>query len=163
MDPPTLPSKSQQKLAGKDGVRPTELPPRPSSGAAIYETAKSAIALSRDLFSDYDRVCKLVASKDRPHTSSTSQKENREVLQRLLSKHGDKAKLEVRHLLHGNDKVSEENAVAADDPVWSRFAKTSASDIPKESGIKGQIWASIAKDAQRGVHRMVKNLPEDSD
>ena len=90
-----------------------------------------------------------------------------QTLQKVLHSQGEKAKVEVNHIVDGSSKSAkgpcEINASAAGDHLWSRFAALSKKDNRKPVGDKGEGWAMAAKHIHKGVQRIVKHLPEDSE
>lgn len=91
-----------------------------------------------------------------------------QVLQRIINQQGERIRLEVEELLNGSRKLAKEypggDASTGDDNLWSRFAAIQATKEEgkvERNGIEG--WAMTATQMQRGVQRMVRYLPEDSE
>ena len=91
-----------------------------------------------------------------------------QMLQRVINQQGERIKLEVEQLLNGSRKLAKEHpggdASTGDDDLWSRFAVIEATKEEgkvERNGVEG--WAVTAMQMQRGVQRMVKYLPEDSE
>ncbi len=90
-----------------------------------------------------------------------------QMLQEVLYSQGEKTKVEVNHIVDGSSKSAkgpcEINASAAGDHLWSSFAVPSKKDNRKAVRDKGEGWAMAAKHIHKGVQRIVKYLPEDSE
>ena len=131
-----------------------------------YHRAKSNIACSRDLLSYYERVFQQVDFSKRNQTGTSGREKIGQTLQRILKKHGEKIKLELHQLL--NKDLEHSKAEVGDDissidiELWDRFAvgETEGQYVDMLDGTNGATWATVASNAQRGVRRAVKNLPE---
>lgn len=70
------------------------------------------------------------------------------------------------HIVDGSSKSAmgpcDINASATGDDLWSRFAVPSKDDR-KPVRDKGESWAMAAEHIYKGVQRIVKYLPEDSE
>ena len=92
---------------------------------------------------------------------------DKQTLQRILSKQREKTKLEVHQLLHQDSKTLEEqlkgDMSTLDTDLWDHFAVGKAKEeiIKSLDKRKGHAWAAVAKNAQRGVRRATKDLPEE--
>lgn len=134
---------------------------------AIYESAKSNIAHSRRLLEDYERASLQVAfGKEVPVMEESGWQKDSQTLQRIFSRQREESKLELHQLLSGAPKVSNEQFNAdvsdLDNDLWDRFAvgEGKAEDADALDGTKGETWAMVARNAQRGVRRAVKTVPE---
>ena len=93
-------------------------------------------------------------------TESGREKDN-ETLQRILRRRGEMAKLEIRQMLDEYAKSSKEQVTddssELDTDLWNRFAEVEAKEGTVEAldGRKGETWAVVAKNAQRGVRRLL--------
>ena len=86
-----------------------------------------------------------------------------EALQKVLHSQGEKAKFEVDHIVSKSAKgACNINASATDDDLWSRFA-VPFKDARMAVRDRGESWAMVADHIYKGVQRIVKCLPEDSD
>lgn len=91
-----------------------------------------------------------------------------QILQSAIDQQGEKVKSEVEQHLHGSWKPAKEHpgrdASMGDDEIWSRLAviETTSKEGKAEQN-RGRGWAVTAKQMQRGVQRIVKHLPEDSE
>ena len=89
-----------------------------------------------------------------------------QTLRSILNKQGEKIKLEVQHFLTETPNLSEEdvkvNISKGETDLWDRFALGEARGQLTESleERQAQTWAEVAKNAQRGVRRTLKDLPE---
>ena len=87
-------------------------------------------------------------------------------LQKVLDGQAEKAKSEVDHNVDDGSKSTkgpcDVNASAAGGDLWSRFAVPSKDDR-KAVREKGESWAKAAEHIHKGVKRIVKYLPEDSE
>ena len=93
--------------------------------------------------------------------------EDRQTLQRILNKQREKTKLELHQLLHEDSKPLKKQVKGdmskSDTDLWDHFAVGEAKDkfVEAVDRRKGHAWAVVAKNAQRGVRRAVKDLPEE--
>ena len=90
-----------------------------------------------------------------------------QALQKVLHSQGEKAKFEIDYIVCGSSSKSVKgpcdiNASATSDDLWSRFAVPSKDDR-KAVRDKGESWATAAEHIHKGVQRIVKYLPEDSE
>lgn len=136
--------------------------------STVYNAARSGIALSRELLGHYDRGCQQIASSECVLRMESGSEGDLQVLQRIINQQGERIRLEVEELLNGSRKLAKEypggDASTGDDNLWSRFAAIQATKEEgkvERNGIEG--WAMTATQMQRGVQRMVRYLPEDSE
>ena len=136
------------------------------TASAIYCRVKADIASSRALLEHYERASQQVAlSKKVPMMGSGLQRHT-QTLRRILDNQREKTKLQIHQLLNKNPKPSkeqvEEDVSTLDTDLWDQFAVDEAQRKLVEAldGSKGETWAVIARNAQRGVQRAVKDLPE---
>ncbi len=157
---------SRQGISETAAERPKEPANEKLAGHAIYQNGVSAISLSRELMTQYDRICEQTAFKEGATKNGPRREDECEALQRVLQKQGHKVKLELHHFLHGESKASTalppDETLAVDNDLWSRYAVASKQEEDKAGAFDRQDWAVVAKHAQRGVHRMVKVLPDES-
>ena len=135
--------------------------PTPS---AIYQSAKSNIASSRELLGHYERASQQMDfEKDFPTIESGCEKDI-QTLQRILKKQGAKVEHGVHQLLNEDPHSSKEQVKGdesdLDTDLWNRFAAGEAEALDIN---KGGTWAVVAKNAQQGVRHAVKDLPEDGE
>jgi len=158
---------SRRGVPEKDVERPKEPANEKHAGHAIYQNGISAICLSRELITQYGRICEQMTLGEGALKKAAGREDECEALQRVLRKQGEKVKLELYQFLYGGSMESTEippdEASAVDNDLWSRYAVT----LKREEGNAGmareQGWMVVAKHAQRAVHRMVKDLPEESE
>ena len=139
--------------------------------SAIYQSAKANLCSSRELLGHYERASQQVASGKSVPTMASGWEKDSHTLQRILNKQGEKIKLEIHRLLNEDPRSSKEKAKAKDDvseldtEIWNRFAvgEAKAETLEVLEGRMGKTWAMVAKNAQRGVRRTVKSLPEDGE
>lgn len=137
------------------------------TAAAVYQSAKSKISSSRELLGRYERASQQIASGEGILMIESEWEKDSQKLQSILDKKGDKVKLEVHGLLNEVSKYSKEEVKGdpseLDTDLWNRFAVGEAKEENVETldGRKGETWAVVAKNAQRGVQRTVKYVPED--
>lgn len=134
---------------------------------AICESVKSNIACSQRLLENYERASLQVAFGKRVSAMEEfGWQKDSQTLQRIISKQREKIMLEVSQLLSEGPKASNEQFNAdvsdMDNDLWHRFAvgESKAEDVEALDGRKGETWAMIAKNAERGVRRIVQTLPE---
>lgn len=102
-------------------------------------------------------------------TMESGWEKDSQTLQRILQKQGEKIKLEIHRLLNEDPRSSKEKAKddvsELDTEIWNRFAvgEAKAETLEVLEGRIGDTWAVVAKNAQRGVRRTVKSLPEDGE
>ncbi len=134
--------------------------------SAIYLGAMSNIASSRELLGHYERASRQVTLSKRAPMRESGWEMGSQTLRRILQKQGEKIKLEVHQLLNEDSRSSKEQGKVGvsklDTDLWDRFAVGEA----KEEHIKvldgkSATWAEVAMNAQRGVRRAVKDLPDD--
>ena len=165
---------SQSYTSNLETVIPlsTPIPKRTTSTkfktSTIYETARSGISLSRDLLGHYDRTCQQITSAEGLLSIQSGSEGDLQTLKRIFDKQGEKTKLEVELLLNGSSGLTTkrpgDDASAGTDELWSRFAESKIrqeKDGAEQCGGKG--WAVTAECMLKGVQRMVKCLPEDSE
>ena len=93
-------------------------------------------------------------------TESGREKDN-ETLQRILRRQGEMAKLEIRQMLDEYPQSSKEQVTDdssdLDTDLWNRFAVVEAKEgtVETQDRRKGETWAVLAKNAQRGVRRLL--------
>ena len=84
-----------------------------------------------------------------------------ETLQRILRRQGEMAELEIRQMLDERSQSPKEQVTddssELDTDLWNRFAVVEAKEGTLEAldGRKGETWAVLAKNAQRGVRRLL--------
>ena len=135
--------------------------PTPS---AMYQSAKSNIASSRELLGHYERASQQIDfGKDFPTIESGREKDI-QTLQRILKKQGANVEHGVHQLLNEDPHSSKEQAKGdgsdLDADLWNQFAAGEAKALDIN---KGGTWAVVAKNAQQGVRHAVKDLPEDGE
>lgn len=151
----------------EEGVDPSSTS-KPTA-CAIYQSAKSNIASSRGLLGHYERASQQVASGQRVPMMESGWEKDILTLQRILNQQGEKIKSEVHQILNEDSESSKEqfkcNMSDLDTDLWNRFAVGEAKEKIVEAldGRREDTWAVVAKNAQRGVRRTVKNLPEDGE
>lgn len=151
----------------EEGVDPSSTS-KPTA-CAIYQSAKSNIASSRGLLGHYERASQQVASGQRVPMMESGWEKDLQTLQRILNQQGEKIKSEVHQILNEDSESSKEqfkcNMSDLDTDLWNRFAVGEAKEKIVEAldGRREDTWAVVAKNAQRGVRRTVKNLPEDGE
>ena len=139
---------------------------KPAASAA-YSRAKSNIAASRELLGHYEQASQQVAFSKRVLTMEPGWEKDKQTLQRILNQQREKTKLEVHQLLHINSKPLEDqfkgDMSTMDTDLWDHFAVGEAKKdfVEALDRRKGHTWAIVAKNAQRGVRRAVKDLPEE--
>ena len=100
-------------------------------------------------------------------TESGREKDN-ETLQRILRRQGEMAKLEMRQMLDEHSQSPKQQVTddssELDTDLWNRFAVVEAKEGTVEAldGRKGETWAVLAKNAQRGVRRLLPKEGERS-
>ena len=93
-------------------------------------------------------------------TESGREKDN-ETLQRILCRQGEMAKLEIRQMLEEYPQSSKEQVTddssGLDTDLWNRFAVVEAKEGTAEAldGRRGETWAVLAKNAHKGVRRLL--------
>ena len=93
--------------------------------------------------------------------TESGREKDKETLQRILRRQGEMAKLEIRQMLDEYPQFSKEQVTDdssdLDTDLWNRFAVTKAKESTVEAldGRKGETWAVLAKNAQRGVRRLL--------
>lgn len=139
------------------------------TASAIYQSAKSNLAFSRELLGHYERASQQVALKKGVTMMESGWEKDSQTLQRILNIQGEKTKLEIHRMLNEDSKSSKEqvkdDVSELDTDLWNRFAvgEAKAENIEVQDGRQGETWALVAKNAQRGVRRTVKTLPEDGE
>lgn len=137
------------------------------TASAVHSRAKSNIAASRDLLGHYEQASHQVALSKRVLMVEPGWEKDKQTLQRILNKQREKTKLEVHQLLHVDSKHSEKqfkgDVSTLDTDLWDHFAVGEAKKefVEALDRRKGHTWAVVAKNAQRGVRRAVKDLPEE--
>lgn len=137
--------------------------------SAICQSAKATLSSSRELLGYYERASQQVASGKSVPTMESGWEKDSQTLQRILQKQGEKIKLEIHRLLNEDPRSSKEKAKddvsELDTEIWNRFAvgEAKAETLEVLEGRIGDTWAVVAKNAQRGVRRTVKSLPEDGE
>ena len=150
--------------------RGSEQPPTTTrTVSAVYQSAKSKITSSRELLGHYKRASQQVAFGQRAPMMMSGWEKDSQTLRRILHEQGEKIKHEIHKSLIGDPKFSREEVKGKmselDTDLWNQFAVGRAEEENVESlaGRKGETWAAVAKNAQRGVRHVVKNLPEDGE
>ncbi|KAL2046776.1 hypothetical protein N7G274_000794 [Stereocaulon virgatum] len=136
--------------------------------STVYNASRSGIVLSRDLLAHYDRGCQQITSVEGILRIKSGPKGDLQILQSAIDQQGEKIKSEVGQYLYGSRKPTKEHpggdASVGDDEIWSRLAVIGAtSEEGKTEKNGGTGWAVTAKQMQRGVRRIIKHLPEDSE
>lgn len=135
---------------------------------AIYRRAKSNLASSRELLEHYERASQQVAFSKGVSLMEPGWENDNETLQHILDKQKEITKLELQQLLTKDSKSSKEqdegDVSKSDTDLWDRFGVGETKMASVEAlRIKRETWAVVAKNAQRGVRRALKDLPEDSE
>ena len=132
----------------------------------VYNIAKSSIHLSRQLIGHYNLICQRIAAAEGSLRMESGAEGDIQALQKVLYSQGEKAKFEVDHIVDGSSKSAKGpcdiDASAAGDDLWSKFAVPSKDDR-KAVRDNGESWAMAAEHIHKGVKRIVKYLPEDSE
>ena len=143
--------------------------PKPQA-SAIYRRAKFNITSSRDLLRHYERASQQVTFPERVPVGDSGEEKDNQTLQRVLDRQREKIELEVHQLLNRGPKSSKELAegglLELDTNLWDHFAmgeKAKKKHAEALDGKKRETWAVVANNAQRGVRRVVKGLPEDDE
>lgn len=142
----------------KTKTKPTE--------CGIYNMAKSSIHLSRQLVGHYNRICQQIAAAEGDLRTQWGVEGDIPALQNILHSQEEKAKVKVDHILNDSSRPAKGpcdiNASAAGDDFWSKFA-VPPKDDRKAVKDTGETWAMAAKSIHKGVQRIVKCLPEDTE
>lgn len=154
----------QTETVEKGVKQPSTLKP---TASAIYQSAKSKIVCSRALLGRYERASQQFASGEGIPTIESEWGKAGQKPQRILDKQGENVKHQVHGLLNGDSEYSKEQIKGdlweLDTDLWNRFAVSEAKEENLEAldGRKEETWSLVTKNAQRGVRRTVKYLPED--
>lgn len=163
----TLLAESRQGIPEHGAGLPKEPVGEKSAGRAIHQSGVSAIFSSRELLAQYGSICEQITLGVGATKKGAGWDDEREALQSLLQRQGEKAKRELYYLLHIESKESEElpidGASAADDDLWNRYAMQTKMEEERAGGNIGHGWGMVMKRAQRAVHRMVQDLPKESE
>ena len=137
------------------------------TASAVHSRAKSNIAASRELLGYYEQASQQVAFSKRVLMMEPGWEKDKQTLQRIFNKQREKTKLELHRLLYEDSEPLEEQGKGdmstLDNDLWDHFA---VGEVKKEfvealDSRKGHAWAVVAKNAQRGVRRALKDLPEE--
>ena len=128
--------------------------------------AKSSIHLSRQLVRHYNCICQQIAAVEGDLRMDWGAEGDTQALQRILHSQKEKAKFKVDHIVNDSSRSAKGlydiDASAAGDDLWSRFAVPPKDDM-KAVRDDGESWAIVAKHIHKGVQRLVKYLPEESE
>ena len=128
--------------------------------------AKSSIHLSRQLVGHYNRICQQIAAAEGDLRMEWGAEGDIHALQKILCSQEEKAKVKVDHILNNSSRSAKGsydiNTSAAHDDFWSRYAVPPEGDRKAVNDI-GETWAMAAKSIHKGVQRIVKYLPEDTE
>ena len=133
----------------------------------IYRTARSLVSSSREVIKLYERSCQHLQSGKSTLGVEPEWKRDSEKLQTILNGQRKIIKQQIYSHLHGTKISSKERpAVAASlaegEDLWSRYALSpSHNDKGPKVGSLVEGWALAAKNAQKGVQRMMRNVPDD--
>ena len=158
--------RDRSEMAEREDKQP---PTSKRIASAIYHSAKSNIASSRELLRHYEKASQQVAFGQRARMMVSGWEKDSQTLHRILNKQGEKIKYDIHQLLIGDPTLSKGQVKGdmseLDTELWNRFVVGEANEGNVEAldGRKGKTWASVVKNAQRGVRRTVKNLPEDDE
>jgi hypothetical protein len=157
---------SRRGMPQNEAERPRDPGNERLAGPAIYQSGRSAIALSRELMSQYLGICEQTASREGPTKDVSERGDEVEALQRVLQKQGNKVQSELGRFIQGESNASTalppDEVLAGDNDLWDRYAVTLKQGENNGKG-KEHGWAVIAKHAQKGVHRIVRVLPDESE
>lgn len=128
--------------------------------------AKSSIQLSRQLVGHYNRICQQIAAAEGALRMDSGAESDIQALQKVLHSQGEKVKAEVERIVDGSSKSTkgpcDTNATAAGDDLWNKFA-VPPKDDREALRDTGESWGKAAEHIQKGVQRIVKYLPDDSE
>ena len=133
----------------------------------VHSRAKSNIESSRGLLGHYEQASQQVISSKRVQIIESERVMDKQTLQRILNRQKEKIGLEVHQLLNKDPESLKGHITGAmsklDANVWDHFTVCEAKEEQVEAldRGKGGTWAAVAKNAQRGVRRAVKDLPQD--
>lgn len=153
-----------QKEVGERGVIQSSTS-KPTA-SAIYQSAKSNLASSREVLGHYERATQKVAIGKGSLMMDPGSEKDSQTLQRILHEKGEKIKLEVHQLLNKDPNSFQEQAKChmseSDTDLWHQFAvlENKAENVKAFHTKEGRSWAVVAKNAQQGVRRTVRHLPE---
>ena len=139
------------------------------TASAIRCRAKSNIASSRELLGRYEQASQQVAFPKGVLLMESECEKDNQTLKRILDKQREKTKLEVYQLLSEDSRSLKEqvegDTSTLDNILWDQFAVGGAKKGPVKAlgRRKGETWAAVAKNAQRGVRRAVKDLADDNE
>lgn len=165
----TLLVEIQREPSQKTTVGVTESTNARLTAHGFFHDARSRITLSRQLIEHCDRVCQHIGFADSISTAKGSWDGDKQSLQRVLDRQGEKTRLEAHHLLYDARKpprANPEDVVLPEeeDDLWKRFAAAEFKQEGAEIDVNEAAgWGVAANNHERGVRRVVKNLPEDSE
>ena len=115
----------------------------------------------------YEQASQQVFSSKRVQIIESERGKDKQTLQHILNKQKEKIGLEVHQLLNKDPESLKGHIASAmskpDANVWDHFAVCEAEGEQVEALDRRKVgtWAVVAKNAQRGVRRAVKDLPQD--
>ena len=132
-------------------------------GRIIHQEAESTITSGKAFMAQYRKICEQVsAARENSSIGKHEWGGDVEKLQSIIQKQGEKVKLEVNHLVQENvEDTGEETLGDEDQELWDRFAVTSTQEKRKTARSSELGWAVAAKNARRGVRRMLMDLPHE--
>ena len=132
-----------------------------SLGHTIKANAASACSHARDLITRYERICQRVAGQEGVLTTLSRSEVGFQAVRRILQMQGSKVIDEASQLLGVQFERPNHSLMGEiENELWNRFAvdpRQEQSEIEKDTG---EGWAVAASNVQRGIDRMVKDLPE---
>ena len=165
----TLLKQSQQRLVTETVVALKKLTKAEVIAQHVFSDARTRVIRARELLDQYDQICQRLPSCASGSRTEAVWDKGGQTIEKVVGRQAWRAKQDVHHLLHGRNIFAEEVSTNGRRPeeeedLWRRFTKTATRSIDdKTTRDRVDGWGMIAKRMGRGIQRIVKDLPEDSE
>lgn len=132
-----------------------------------YLLTQTLIGSAKKIDKDYDYACRATLPSGKISGREATKDSDCWKLTNLLETRRKEVKYQINNLLYGTSSsakdVSAANTSRAEESdIWTSFAKDDEDGKEQSTDEStGGYWAKAAKHAERGIHRIVKHLPED--
>jgi hypothetical protein len=132
-----------------------------------YLLTQTLIGSAKKIIKSYDYACRAALSCGKLSGTEAAKDSDCWKLTNLLETRRKDVKYQINSSLYGTAGFSKEVSAAnmsraEESDVWTSFAKDDEDEKDQSTDeSKAGYWARAAKQAERGIRRIVKHLPED--
>lgn len=138
------------------------------SAQPLLQQASALITASKNLLHSYSRLTEQVTSAQRQLTQPQEADGEYTRLEKIIAKRGQWVDKLVQRRLTKGEGSSASQPSPNSYKIWERYGTTTAeadtaAGQTHEVQADGEAWAQAAKQAKKGVRRLVRHLPTDDD